>query len=364
MTSHLDLDALAAADAAPVPPVAQIRARAAALRRRRRRTTSVLSVGVVAAAIGVGGLVAPQGGATPEGPAAPVFLGVQSAAAADGRTGCNVGFGEALARDAWAADPAAARLPALLDAPGVAPLRGVSLHADTENCPPPVPVVTLYADDPVRGLTVYRDVADPYAGQDGLTERRVRGATAVVMTFDAGNMVLSWVDADGVRWLSQAGGITQDAAVALLDGLVLDPDGRLDPASVPADLVVGDVPEPVAGTRTVTYTVQYGSPGAEWTDDRVILSVSDRPRAAGEWAASAAPGLELVQVAGGVAEYDPGNDAFGQLIWTRDGLTYHLTGTGGVERLVELAESVRTVAPADPVIAAAPDLADVPDTGH
>jgi len=368
MSAHLDLDHLDRPDGRPVPPVEQVHARAAVLRRRRRRTTTVLCVGVLAAALGAGGLALPQGGGAPGSstPVAATFLGVQRAAAADGEAACDRGVAEALDRGDWGTDPVAAGLTAVLASPDLAPLRGVSMDVTTWNCPAATPVVALYADDPVRGVLLFRDVANPYDGQSGLTERRVRGVTARVMTFDTGALVLSWVDPDGVRWLAQAGGMSEDAAVGVLDGLVLDPSGAADPASVPGDLVAAAVPPQQTGTRRGLYLVQYGSPGPEWTDDRVILSVGSTPSSEVDWAASGAPGLELVHVRGTLAEYEPGSagDPFGQLRWTADGRTYVLVGTGGASRLVTLAESLEHVDPGDPRVAGALDLADVPDAGH
>ncbi len=374
MNAPLDLMTLGDdADARPVPPVERVHARAADLRRRRRRTTSVLSVGAVAAALAVGGVVLPQGsGPGGTAPAMAEFLGVVPASAASGEVDCRIGYGNgAMPSEDWAADPVAAALPVLLDSPDLAPMLGVSMGSDTMNCPPAVPTAVLYADgSPVRALALYTDVANPYSADGGLTEVAVRGTTAQVMTFDDGGQVLSWIEPDGKRWVAWFGGMTQDEAVGLLDALALVPDGGVEASSVPAGLLSAEVPPQTAERRTVSFGVVYGSPVAEWTADRVYVSVSTAPSAAVEWAATGAPGIVLAEVDGHLAEYAPGVTApesfgedYGDLRWTADGLTYVVSGSGGMDRLVALAESIEHVAPDDPRMVEAVNLPELPDLG-
>lgn len=366
---HLDLSD----DARPVPPVERVHARAADLRRRRRRATSVLSVGAVAAALAVGGVVLPQGGG-PGGtaPAMAEFLGVVPANAASGEVDCRIGYGNGEMPYAdWASDPVAAGLPVLLDSPDLAPMRGVSMGSDTASCPPAVPTAVLYTDgSPVRALALYTDVANPYSAEGGLTDVAVRGTTAEVMTFDDGGQVLSWLEPDGKRWVAWVGGFAQGEAVGLLDALALVADGGVEPASIPQGLLTAEVPPQTTELRTVRFGVDYGSPVAEWTADRVHVQVSTDPSATVQWAATGAPGVVLTEVGGHLAEYFPSPTApesfgedYGELRWTTGGLSYVIAGSGGMDRLVALAESMEHVAPDDPRMVAAVDLPELPDLG-
>lgn len=374
MNAPLDLVTLGDdADARPVPPVERVHARAAVLRRRRRRAASALSVGAVAAAIAVAGVVLPQGtGPAGEAPAVAQFLGVVPASAASGDVDCRIGVGDGeIPHEDWAADPVTAALPVLLDSTDIAPMRGVSMGSYTHNCAPAVPTAVLYADGtPVRALALYTDVANPYSAQGGLADVAVRGTTAQVMTFDDGGQVLSWVEPDGKRWVAWAGGMAGDEAVGLLDSLALVPDGGVEASSVPADMLSAEVPAPTTERREVSFGLDYGAPVAQWTADRVHVNVSTRPSATVEWAATGAPGVVLTEVGGHLAEYAPqpgapeefGED-YGELRWSAGGLTSFVSGSGGMDRLVALAESLEHVAPDDPRMVAAVNLPELPDLG-
>jgi hypothetical protein len=366
MNAPIDLDLLAAdGDPRPTPPVERVHARAADLRRRRRRTTSVLSVGAVAAALAVGGVVLPQGSGP--GGTAPVmaeFLGVVPASAAPGELDCRIGQGnEALPYADWAADPVAAALPVLLDSPDLPPMRSVSMGSETWNCPPAVPTAVLYADgSPVRALALYTDVANPYSAEGGLTDVAVRGTTAEMMTFDDGGRVLCWLEPDGTRWVAWAGGLAQDEAVGLLDVLVLVPEGGVEASSVPDGLLTADVPPQTTERSQMAFGILYGSPGRE-APDAVHVSVSAVAGASVEWAATGAPGVVLTSVGGHLAEYAPGPDGHGRLRWSTGGLSYLVAGSGGVDRLVALAESMEHVAPDDPRLSAAVNLPESVEIG-
>lgn len=366
MNAPLDLVTLGDdADARPVPPVEHVHARAAVLRRRRRRTTSVLSVGAVAAALAVGGVVLPQGpGPAGEAPAVAQFLGVVPASAASGDVDCRIGFGNGgIPYEDWAADPVAAALPVLLDSPDLPPMRSVSLGSETWSCPPALPTAVLYADgSPVRALALYTDVANPYSAEGGLTDVAVRGTTADMMTFDDGGRVLSWLEPDGKRWVAWVGGFAQDEAVGLLDALALVADGGVEASSVPEGLLTADVPPQTVERDRVSFGILYGSPGRE-TPDAVHVSVSAVPGAAVEWAATGAPGVVLTRVGGHLAEYAPGAEDQGQLRWSTGGLSYVVAGPGGMDRLVALAESMEHVAPDDPRMVAAVNLPESVEIG-
>lgn len=372
MSAHLDLDHLDSSDGLDlraVPPVELVHARAAVLRRRRRRTTSALSVGAVAAALAVGGVVLPQSsGPEHQTSAVAEFLGVVPASAAAGDVDCRIGHGDGeIPYEDWAADPVAAALPVLLDSPDLAPLRSVSLGSETWNCPPAVPTAVLYADgSPVRALALYTDVANPYSADGGLAEVALRGTTAEMMVFDDGGRVLSWLEPDGKRWVAWAGGFAEDEAVGLLDALALVADGGVEVSSVPDGLLSADVPRQTAERRRVQFGVVYGSSGLEPAPDRVSVSVTAVPSASVEWAATGAPGVVLTEVAGHLAEYTPAPEApesfgadYGMLRWSTGGLSYVIDGSGGMSRLVALAESMEHVAPDDPRMAAAANLPDL-----
>lgn len=366
MNAPLDLTTLGdAADARPVPPVERVHARAAHLRRHRRRTTSALSVGAVAAALAVGGVVLPQGSETGgETAAMAEFLGVVPASAASGEVDCRIGYGNgAIPSEDWAADPVAAALPVLLDSPDLPPMRSVSLGSETGSCPPAVPTAVLYADgSPVRALALYTDVANPYSAEGGLLDVAVRGTTAEVMTFDDGGRVLSWLEPDGKRWVAWVGGFAQDEAVGLLDALTLVADGGVEPSTVPEGLLSAEVPPQTTERTNTSFGILYGSPGRE-TPDAVHVSVSSVPGAAVEWAATGAPGVVLTSVDGHLAEYAPTAEGQGQLRWSTGGLSYFVAGSGGMDRLVALAESMEHVAPDDPRMVAAADLPESVEIG-
>jgi hypothetical protein len=320
----------------------------------------------------VGGVLLPQGsGPAGETPAVAQFLGVVPASAATGEVDCRISQAAPVPHEDWATDPAAAPLPLLLDSPDLPPLRRVSMGSELHNCPPAVPTAVLYADGtPVRAVALYTDVANPYSGEGGLADVALRGATAEVMTFDDGGRVLSWVEPDGKRWVAWVGGMSEQEVVGLLDSLALVADGGVEASSIPAGMLAAEVPAQTTERREVGFGVVYGSPEAEWTADRVQVGVSTRPSAAVEWAATGAPGVVLTEVGGHLAEYAPHSAAaeevgtdYGDLRWRAGGLTYILSGSGGVDRLVALADSIEHVAPDDPRMVEAVHLPDLPGLG-
>jgi hypothetical protein len=342
-----------------VPDLAGVTRRARAIRLARRRTRLAGGTLALAAVLTVGGVVAPQldGGVpgTPGAPGVALALGVAPARAADAATGCGTGSAEWLDRGTWAADPRVTRAAVVLDdAPW--PLTSVGVHQVTMNCPDAVPAAVLLDPDPVRAVTVYADVADPFpAGTEDVTDARVRGVDGRVRDF-GGGLLLSWVDDAGLRWIVNGSGMTTAELVAVVDGLDLD-GARVDPASVPDEYEWVPVPDAAADPVTRTWWVTYGdTTAAEGPDGtavqtpgggvEVLARVATAPAevAASYWAAE----TTFVDVGGSRAVFspwgDPDVDVGGRLTWDADGIRYTVSGVLPVDELAALA---RTAVPAD-----------------
>ena len=351
---------------APVRDVGEIHRRAHALRVRRRLRVGASSAMGIAAALAVAGVVLPQDAGTGGTPAAAVSPGVAAAHAADGaEVDCRLGFGSVIDLADLAERPDVASLVVLLeDGTDVAPLRGVSAGQEELACPQPAPALVLYDVDPVRGIAVYPDVANAYEGEEGLVTTQVRGTQGQLMTLETGSHILSWVESDGERWLAEASGVEVNELVGVLDSMEIADDDTVSADPLDAFETAPVLP-PANDVVIPAWGVQYGSPGADWTPDRVTVGVrkADEPTAtlASRWS-----GLTPTQVAGHLAFYDPGPDGeeVGALFWDADGLRFTLTGTGGPERLVELAEHLEPVSVDDPRLFDVPDLRDVLDKGH
>jgi len=349
---------------APVRDVGDIHRRARALHTRRRLLVGATSATGIAAALAVAGVVLPQDAGTGGNPSVATYLGVTAAHAADGaEADCRLGYGSAV--DLGDLDDRAdiAALAVLFrDGTDVALLRGISAHQDEGQCPPPVPALVLYDLEPLRGISVWPDVANPYDGDTGLVSTQVRGVRGEFMTLDTGTRVLSWVEPDGERWLAEASGVDADELVAVLDAMQIGDDDTVS-ADLPDGFEAAPVSPPTTDLVMPEWTVQYGSPGAEWTADRVIVNVTEAYAPTAALAASWS-GFTPSQVGSHVALYDAGDGVFGSLRWDADGRSYVLTGTGGIQRLVMLAEHLEPVAVDDPRLMDVPDLKDVPDTGN
>jgi hypothetical protein len=355
-----------------VPPVEQVHRRAGAIRTAHRRARAGVGVAALATALAIGGVVLPQdSGPSQKGTAtvAAAFLGVVPARAADGSDAdCRVSTATALDRAQWASTPVAEMTTLLPKTAVGAPLRAVAAGQAEGTCPAPTPAAVLYAQDPqLKGLTLWADVADPYTGQDGLRTVTVRGTSGQLFTFDTGSFNLSWVAADGTRWLAEASGIDEGTFVRTLNGLQLHGE-ELDTASVPAGWQQAPLPAHSTQTTEFSWRVEYGSPGAKWTPDRVTLEVHravDSPAVA---IARFAAGSTLTSVNGHLAVWSTngpaGSDLGASLQWQDEQFTYVLTGEGGAQRLQGMAEQVEHVAAADPRIQGASDARDVPDEGH
>lgn len=355
-----------------VPPVELVHRRAGIIRTANRRARAGMGVAVLATVLAVGGVVLPQDpdpGTKGTATVAAAFLGVTPARAADGSDAdCRVGTASALDRTQWESTPVATMTTLLPEAAVGAPLRAVAAGQAEGTCPAPTPVAVLYAQGPqLKGLTLWADVADPYTGQDGLRTVEVRGTPGQLFAFDTGSFNLSWVAADGTRWLAEASGIDEGTFVRTLDSFRLA-GGELDTASVPAGWEQASLPARSTQTTEFSWRVDYGSPGAKWTPDRVTLEVSravDSPAVA---IARYAAGSTLTSVDGQLAVWSAngpaGTDIGSSLRWQDGQLAYVLWGQGGAQRLQAMAEQAEHVSATDPRIRGALDARDVPDEGY
>lgn len=319
-----------------VPPVEQVHRRAGAIRTAHRRARAGVGVAVLATVLAVGGVVLPQDsapGMKGSATVAAAFMGVIPARAADGSdVNCRVGVASALDRAQWVSTPVAAMTTLLPETAVGAPLRAVAAGQAEGTCPAPTPAAVLYAQDPqLKGLTLWADVADPYTGQDGLRTVELRGTTGQLFNPSPDSFNLSWVAADGTRWLAEASGIDEDTFVRTLNGFQLD-GGELSIASVPAGWEQAPIPVRSTQTTEFDWRVEYGSPGAKWTPDRVTLEVQravDSPAVA---LARFAAGSTLTSVNGHLAVWSTngpaGSDIGASLQWQDEQFTYVLRGRG------------------------------------
>ncbi|VTR76081.1 hypothetical protein [Cellulomonas hominis] len=360
--------------ASPVPDLAAVQRRARALRTARRRTRLTVGTVGLAAVLTVGGVVVPQlGGQTPGVPGAPAValaLGVAPARASDAATGCGSGYAEWADPDEWAADSRVTRAATLLgDAPW--PLASVGVHGQTMDCPDAMPVAVLLDTDPLRGIAVYADVADPFpAGTDGVTDVSVRGVDGRLRDLGAG-ILMTWVDEAGVRWLVNGSGMTADDLVAVVDGLAVD-GVHVDAASAPAAYEWVPVPDGPADRTTRTWWVTYGETASVESSD----GTAEPPRGGGvelqAQLATAPPEVAvsywaqetvLVDVGGHRAVFspwgDPDSDVGGWLSWQADGVRYTVSGALPVEELADLARRTVPADVTDPRFAGLPVLPGV-----
>jgi hypothetical protein len=351
--NHLRSDPLRA-EVAPTRDVDEIHRRARALRARRKLRMGAASVTGLAAALVVAGAVLPQDPGADGSTSAAVYLGVTAAHAVDGAAvDCRIGFGSSidLADLGERADVAA--LVALLgDGTDAPPLRGVSARQDKGNCPPPMPALVLYDLAAMRGISVYPDVANAYGGEGGLVDTPVRGEVGQLLELFDGSHVLSWTEPDGERWLAESNGVEVEQLVSVLDGMQIDDDDTVT-ADPPEGFDAAPVPPPTDNTVVPGWGASYGGPQAAPTE-RVDLGVSPAhtPTAAyvSRWS-----GFTPTRVNGRVALYEDGPEDE-TLRWDEGGRSYFLSATGGLERLVELAEAVEPVAVDDQRLLSAPDL--------
>ena len=338
------------------PPVEQVHRRAGVIRQGRRRARAGLSIGALATALVVAGVVIPHDDG-PDHLQAASFLGIARAQAVDGADGdCRKGndFATRYTREQWSTSPQVAALSAWLpaDATGL-PVRGIDVSSDQLACPPPVPAATLYTQTPAKGgLTLWSDVAQPFAGQTGLQDVTLRDTTAQLLHLP-GNVMLTWVEGDGTRWIAQASGLDQAALVAILDRVTLN-GTTVDETSVPSTWEQAPLAEPTDRSNVLTWAVEYGEPGDGTDDPGIRLHVAPETEPVATAAARGVDVMTFVQVNGQLAVSYA--DMGGCVAWDREGLAYQLCGSQDIEYLVSLAEQVARVEPTDPRVLAAPDL--------
>ena len=345
------------------PALSSIEGRARAIRRGRHgRRFTVIGAG--AAVLFAGGIFWPTT-TTPHGTVAmggPLAFGAAPAAASQDAS-CSVGFGSWVSRDHWASSPEIAASASLITDTSL-PLASVGVHQDDMNCAPIMPAAVFYATDPVRGISVWADVADPFVGLTDLTAQTVRGAAGQVRTYEDHSLQMSWVDPDGIRWLALGSAVAQADMVAILDSLVFSgPDGQtLDPASAPAGFVNDPVDPGPQSTTTRSWQVNYGDetfvegsvPG-KFLGLRATTTPSEPITVK---ASMYAIGTTFTEVNGELAMFvknGPADAVSGWLLWERDGVTYRLISDGTMTEAVALADSVVTVPVTDPRVVNAPE---------
>lgn len=346
------------------PELASIERRSRAIRRARHsRRLSIIGAG--AAVLVAGGVFWPTT-TTPHGTVAaggPLAFGALPAAADSDDANCAAGFGSWVSRDDWAASPEIVASASLITASPL-PLASIGVHQEEANCPRSVPAAVFYSTDPVRGISVWPDVADPFEGATDLSSQTVRGQAGQVRSFDGEGMQLSWVDADGIRWLALGSGVDKTTFVSVVDGLVFEGhDGQtLDPTSAPPGFVSVDVIEPSDTTLTRSWQVQYGDESFVESNVRgkfVSLQATTSPREPVAVVASIyASGTRLAEVDGELAvlAYNgPVHSGRAVLTWQKDGVTYNLSSDGTVDEAVALANSVEQVSVTDPRVSGAPE---------
>jgi hypothetical protein len=344
---------------APIPSVETIRKRGRAIVRGRRTRRGAV-VGALAVVLTVGGLGLPRlGGSGPDVQASGGFLGIAPASASDGAQ-CNMGYGDWVERADWADHADVTQVASLVAADGIASMYSVGVHSDTGRCAVLTPAAVLYDTHPVRGITVWRDVANPYGDKADLRPQRVRGVTGLTTDLDDGEHVLSWRDGDGIRWLVESSGLSVDDTVGVLDRLTFT-DGQVESSSVPAGFASAQV-APTTTHTVRTWEVTYGT--KVWDDERISLVAKRLTTPPEVFAARDAAGVRFATVEGATAVFTPMPGGGGSLYWVRDGVEYQLTTLGSLSQLRQLAEHVEHVAVDDPRLDGVPDPRDVVDLGH
>jgi len=356
LDEHDPLRALAHVPNTTVPPVEGVHRRAAVIRRGHRRAKVGVSAGVLASALIIGGVLVPQSDSNP-GPRgtlqAASFNGLARAHADTGGDCKGARYGANVPRQQWVSDPRAAELASWLPAEATGePVRGINVHTDGVTCRPLTPAAALYTEAPKQGLSLWADVARPFRGEQGLRSVQLRGTTAELLPLP-GNLMLSWTEPDGTRWVVQGSGLDQAAIVATLDDLVLQ-GTSVEPASVPAPWQQSHLPDAASPYSDWTWQVEYGPSGYTQDAPGIRLGVGPLVEPIATGVARGADLYTFTRVNGHPATFF--TDLGGCVRWDEADLSYGVCGSQDMDLLVDLAEQVEHVATTDPRLQAAPDL--------
>lgn len=242
--------------------------------------------------------------------------------------------------------------------------RAVTVTEDTYACGRPLAAAVYYAEDGSAGITLYANVADPFAHAT-TSKIDVRGHRGRAMTPPAGHHFVSWVESDGVRWLAIANGMSTSDLVHWLAG------AKLDGTEVPlSTTVTGMSRAPTASTAgsvipAVTYTweADYGAPlpttdtgGVEalprgYVSLQVVVGPSDPVTSQLSWGQT---GDVVTSVDGEPAVYTPNSEGGSLLRWAHAGATYLLfVNAHSLDTSLGIADRVQPVAVDDPRVIAA-----------
>lgn len=280
------------------------------------------------------------------------FLGVMPAAAA-GTSACGLHPDDSLhdlPRSEWPDHPGATAV--MVGLPRADTLGQPHLGAWVPACTA-APTALLVDATGTQGIAVYQDVADPFAGDDGLEPQALRGTTGSYLGLASGVSYLTWTDADGVRWLAQANGVDRDRLVATVDDLQT---GATDEPQAPNGFVRVPAASPASGAEGFTWTVQYGSPSTPRVsaDGGVIEAlptdyafVEARRPAMTPAALSVAttPGARLVRFDAVDAVFIPDTGAGASLRWVQGGTSFRLGMAGASLDQLEAAARTITTSP-------------------
>lgn len=363
-TDHDPFDTLLAlAPTAPIDPAGLGRARAAtesAIRgrgttrlqtvaRRRVRSHRVLAVAAISVAAAAVSLVVPALDLGPDARSGtvPAFVALQPAAAQ--AQGCHNELlplpgpsdpDSPVTRQSWASIPAISRV--LWTAPGL------TLTAGTVNESPggcdARPVAVLYSLDQHSGITIYRDVTDVFSDTpEGLLDAvTVQGRPGRVLTPPAGLHYLTWKDAAGMQWYAEAGGVTLDQLVTILDES-LDSQGL---ASVPAGYASAAIPVTDPTETVFRWSATYQ--GHTYLDVTTPVRAPVQAAFAGQWGDVT---VEATTVGPWDAVYLPNGQGGSELRWATDEASFRLVSPGlGLEEMQSLAASLVPVAADDPAL--------------
>jgi hypothetical protein len=390
-----------AGDEMPVRPVAGVIARGGRLRRRRHAVRALGVTAVVGGVAAAGTLVAVRGGGgrgelqtapTTETTGAPppaLYPNPLSCLDADGTDGVRLVEPAPVPRadvpDDMRVIPT--RLPD--GAPPISVAIGSGYDMEPDDCGPVAAfddTLKLTADGP-DGVAAVLRVGGPYSTPSGplgmsyAVDSTLRGQPATMAVNGVSDFVIfTWTEPDGGSWEIRAEGMDEAAVRAVAEALQLDsspesgqPPAQIAAESLPAGFRVAwqapTVPGPAPElTDETTWTVQVGESADPNTGFRCNLAVR-RAEGAGEIGeANIGLGDQIVSVDGRDAVWGPlmgmtpsstppgvpakdltwglGEDVVARIAcgyW--DGPN---RGTLPLEQMVEIAESVETVAPDDP----------------